>query len=154
MKQAPYKAPNFSLVADDDTRHKLEDYAGQWLVVYFYPEDDTPGCTIEACSIRDSYQDIQDLGAHIIGISMDTPESHRQFKQKYNLPFVLLSDPMGETIRAYEAWGKKMFGHEGILRKTFIIDPDGTVQKIYGRVTPAGHGSQIAKDLKQLQLAR
>ncbi len=154
MKKPPYIAPDFSLVSDSDTRVSLADYRDKWLVVYFYPEDDTPGCTIEACSIRDTFSEISDLDAEIVGISMDTPESHRQFKLKYKLPFTLLSDPMGETIRAYESWGKKMFGHEGIQRKTFIIDPDGVVQKIYGRVTPAGHGNQIASDIKQLQLSR
>ena len=148
----PYPAPNFSLVSSDDTRHNLGDYAGKWLVIYFYPKDDTPGCTVESCSLRDARTAIVALGAEIIGISMDTPESHEAFRNKFDLPFVLLSDPMGETIRAYGAWGKKMFGHEGILRKTFIIDPEGQVQKIYGRVTPLGHGEQIATDLKQLQL--
>lgn len=154
MKKPPYVAPEFSLVSDDDTRVNLRDYTGKWLVVYFYPEDDTPGCTIEACSIRDTYSDLVELNVEILGISMDTPQSHRQFKQKYALPFTLLSDPMGETIRAYESWGKKMFGNEGIQRKTFIIDPDGIIQKIYGRVTPLGHGSQIAQDVKKLQLSR
>jgi len=148
----PYPAPEFSLVSSDDTRRSLDDYVGKWLVVYFYPKDDTPGCTVEACSLRDARQQIIDLGADIVGISMDTPESHKSFRTKHDLPFSLLSDPMGETIRAYGAWGKKMFGKEGILRKTFIIDPEGQVQKIYARVTPLGHGEQIASDLKQLQL--
>lgn len=154
MKQAPYQAPDFSLVSDDDTRHRLADYRGEWLVLYFYPKDDTPGCTMEACSIRDSYAELQALNGRIVGVSMDTPEYHRQFKQKYDLPFTLLSDPMGETIRAYGAWGKKLFGREGILRKTFIIDPDGMIIKIYGRVTPAGHGDQIARQLGRLQSSR
>lgn len=150
----PYPAPDFSLVSSDDTRHSLDDYDGKWLVLYFYPKDDTPGCTLEACSLRDARSEITTLGAEIVGVSMDTPESHEAFRSKHDLPFVLLSDPMGETIRAYGAWGKKMFGHEGIIRKTFLIDPDGQVQKVYGRVTPVGHGEQIAGDLKQLQLLR
>lgn len=150
MKKAPYIAPDFSLISDSDTRRSLGDYSGSWLILYFYPADDTPGCTLEACSIRDAYSELTELQAEIVGISMDTPESHRKFKQKYELPFTLLSDPTGETIRAYEAWGKKMFGSEGILRKTFIIDPQGVIQKIYGRVTPVGHGGQIAGDLQQL----
>lgn len=150
----PYPAPNFSLVDSNDTRHDLSNYAGKWLVVYFYPKDDTPGCTAEACSLRDARDDIASLGAEVIGISMDTPKSHEAFRNKYDLPFVLLSDPMGETIRAYGAWGKKMFGREGILRKTFIIDPDGVVQKVYGRVTPIGHGEQIVAELQKLQSAR
>ena len=150
--KAPYPAVDFSLISSDDARHNLEDYKGKWLVLYFYPKDDTPGCTVEACSLRDARQEIADLGAEIVGVSMDTPESHDALRSKHDLPFVLLSDPMGETIRAYGAWGKKMFGREGILRKTFIIDPEGKVQKVYGRVTPLGHGKQIASDLKQLQL--
>lgn len=150
----PYPAPNFSLVGSDDTRHTLSDYAGKWLVLFFYPKDDTPGCTAEACSLRDAMQEIQSLGAEVVGVSMDEPTSHQVFREKYKLSFVLLSDPMGETIRVYGAWGKKMFGREGILRKTFIIDPEGKVQKVYGRVTPLGHGDQIVADLQKLQSAR
>lgn len=150
----PYPAPHFSLVDSNDNRHTLNDYAGKWVVVYFYPKDDTPGCTTEACSLRDARDELAALGAEVIGISMDTPQSHETFRNKYNLSFVLLSDPMGETIRSYGAWGKKMFGKEGILRKTFIIDPDGIVQKVYGRVTPLGHGEQIVAELQQLQSAR
>lgn len=150
----PYKAPDFSLVDSESVRHRLSDYQGTWLVVYFYPEDDTPGCTIEACSVRDAATDLLDRKVTVLGISMDTPESHNAFRKKYKLPFTLLSDPMGETIRAYGAWGKKMFGHEGILRKTFIINPDGQVVKVYGRVTPDGHGEQLIKDVTELQSAR
>ncbi len=152
--KTPYPALDFSLVGSDGNRHQLQDYRGTWLVLYFYPKDDTPGCTTEACSIRDSHDTLRDGNAKVIGISMDTPDEHQAFRKKYQLPFVLLSDPMGETIRAYGAWGKKMFGREGILRKTFLIDPDGMVQKVYGRVMPLGHGGQIVKDLVRLQSAR
>lgn len=155
MKQSPpYQAVDFSLVGSDDERHSLGDYKGSWLVLYFYPKDDTPGCTVEACSLRDSHNALTSLGATVIGISMDTPNEHKSFQKKYNLPFMLLSDPIGETIRSYGSWGKKMFGNEGILRKTFVIDPDGIVQKVYGKVTPLGHGDQIARDIKELQLLR
>lgn len=147
----PYKAADFSLIGSDDERHELKEYHGSWLVVYVYPEDDTPGCTVEACSIRDSHRELIDAGVRILGVSMDTPESHRAFRDKHNLPFVLLSDPTGAMIRAYGAWGKKMFGHEGIQRKTFIIDPEGVVQKVYGRVNPIGHGDQLLQDIRQLQ---
>ena len=150
MKQPPYNAPDFSLVGDDDNRHELSDYAGSWLVVYFYPKDDTPGCTMQACSIRDSYAEFISRNVPVVGISMDTPKRHKSFKKRYNLPFVLLSDPTGEVIRSYGAWGKKMFGKEGILRKTFIIDPSGVIQKVYGRATPAGHGEAILRDLDTL----
>lgn len=150
----PYPAPHFSLVDSDNKRHELTDYQGTWLVLYFYPADDTPGCTTEACSIRDAATNLLDLKMTVLGVSMDTPESHDAFRKKYNLPFTLLSDPMGETIRAYGAWGKKMFGNEGILRKTFIINPGGKVVKVYGRVTPVGHGEQLMQDIAELQSAR
>lgn len=152
MNEIPYHAPDFSLQdsATGKTR-TLTDYKGKWLVLYFYPKDDTPGCTTEACSLRDARDDITDLGAVVVGISMDEPSLHEKFKTKYKLNFSLLSDPDAVAIRAYGAWGKKMFGREGILRKTFIIDPDGMVQKVYGRVTPLGHGNQVVDELKKLQ---
>lgn len=151
MRQAPYSAPDFLLKDSDGKLHSLKDYAGKWLVLYFYPKDDTPGCTVEACSLRDARDDIADLGAEVIGISMDDATSHEKFKAKHSLNFTLLSDPDRTTIDAYGAWGKKMFGKEGILRRTFIIDPKGTVVKVYGRVTPLGHGEQIVQELKRLQ---
>lgn len=153
MTNIPYSAPDFSLVGDDDARHGLADYRGGWVVLYFYPKDDTPGCTIEACSLRDAHTDLQKNGVVVVGVSMDTPDDHRAFKIKHKLDFTLLSDPDGATIRAYGAWGKKMFGIEGIQRKTFIIDPQGQVRKIYGRVTPLGHGEQIHRDIVALQIA-
>lgn len=153
MKQTPYPAPNFSLADSTGATHNLADYAGSWLVLYFYPKDDTPGCTAEACSLRDARDDLTALGAQVVGVSKDGPSDHDAFKAKYNLNFQLLSDPEGEVIAAYGAWGKKMFGVEGILRKTFIIDPSGTVRKVYGRVTPVGHGQQVVKDLQKLQFA-
>ncbi|MBP7760794.1 peroxiredoxin [Candidatus Saccharibacteria bacterium] len=149
-KFTPYTAPTFSLIGDDDHRYELSDYRGQWLVFYFYPKDDTPGCTIEACSLRDAHDNLQSNGVKVVGVSMDSPDEHRAFKAKYELSFTLLSDLMGETIRTYGAWGKKMFGVEGILRKTFLIDPEGIVRKVYGRVTPLGHGDKVLADLKTL----
>ena len=146
MKQAPV----FTLPDHVGKIHQLADYAGKWVVLYFYPKDDTPGCTAEACSIRDVNSEFEEMGVEVFGISMDTPEDHATFKKKYNLPFTLLSDPMGATIRDYDAWGKKMFGREGILRKTYIIDAAGVVQKVYGRVTPTAHGEEVLKDLRQL----
>lgn len=151
MKQAPYKAPDFSLTDSDGKVHSLADYAGKWLVLYFYPKDDTPGCTTEACSLRDARDDIAALGAEVVGVSMDDASAHEKFKAKHSLNFTLLSDPDRKVIDAYGAWGKKMFGNEGILRRTFIIDPSGTVVKVYGRVTPLGHGDQVVRDLKTLQ---
>lgn len=151
MIQAPYPAPDFSLTDSTGAKHTLADYAGGWLVLYFYPKDDTPGCTAEACSLRDARDDLTALGAQVVGVSKDGPSDHDAFKAKHNLNFQLLSDPEGEVIAAYGAWGKKMFGVEGILRKTFIIDPSGTVRKVYGRVTPVGHGEQVVADLRKLQ---
>jgi len=147
----PYPAPDFSLKDSEGTTRQLQDFKGKWLVLYFYPKDDTPGCTIEACSLRDARDELITLGAEIIGVSKDDASSHEKFKQKHTLHFTLLSDPEGKVIDAYGAWGKKMFGMEGILRKTFIIDPKGMVVKVFGRVTPAGHGDQVIAALKTLQ---
>lgn len=151
MIETPYPAPDFSLKDDDGNIHNLADYKGKWLVLYFYPKDDTPGCTVEACSLRDARDDITALGAEVVGISADDATSHEKFKAKHTLNFTLLSDPDHTAMNAYGAWGKKMFGKEGILRKTFIIDPRGTVQKVYGRVTPLGHGEQVVEELEHLQ---
>ena len=145
------KAADFSLTDQDGVTKTLQDYAGKWLVLYFYPKDDTPGCTVEACSLRDANDELIDLGANVVGISKDDTDSHRKFKAKHKLNFTLLSDPEGKTIEAYGAWGKKMFGKEGILRKTFIINPEGEIVKTYGRVTPLGHGDQVIKDLQEQQ---
>jgi len=153
MKEVPYPAPEFTLPGSNGSSHSLADYKGKWVVLYFYPEDDTPGCTVEACSFRDARDTLAEMGAEIIGISKDEPSSHEKFKEKYSLNFVLLTDTDGEVINKYGAWGKKMFSHEGILRKTFIINPEGQVVKVYGRVTPVGHGEQVIAELKKLQQA-
>ena len=151
MQEVPYKAPQFSLNDSEGKNITLDSLAGKWVVLYFYPKDDTPGCTTEACSLRDARDDIATLGAEILGVSKDEASSHEKFKAKHSLNFKLLSDPEGVVIDAYGAWGKKMFGKEGILRKTFIIDPQGNVRKVYGRVTPLGHGDQVVAELKKLQ---
>jgi len=122
-------------------------------VLYFYPKDDTPGCTTEACSLRDAATELSELDADVVGVSADDTKSHEKFVAKYHLNFTLLSDPGKKVIEAYGAWGKKMFGKEGIVRKTFIISPDGQVVKAYGRVTPLGHGEQVVDELKRLQKA-
>lgn len=153
MKPTPYDAPDFSVQDTEGKNHTLGDYKGQWLVLYFYPKDDTPGCTVEACSLRDARDDIAALNASILGVSRDDAASHEKFKAKHTLNFTLASDPDKKTIEAYGAWGKKMFGQEGILRRTFIINPEGKVVKAYGRVTPLGHGEQIVEELKKQQVA-
>lgn len=147
----PYPAPDFSLYDTDGVVRKLSDYKDQWLVLYFYPKDDTPGCTIQACSLRDARDDIAALGAQVVGVSMDDAPLHEKFKTKHSLNFTLLSDPDRKAITAYGAWGKKMFGREGILRKTFIISPKGEVVKVFGRATPLGHGEAVIKELQRLQ---
>ena len=151
MITTPYPAPQLSLPDTNGIIHTIEQYIGQWVVLYFYPKDATPGCTIEACSLRDSRDDIADLGAVIIGVSRDDAASHDKFKSKHSLNFTLLVDADKTAMEAYGAWGKKQFGQEGVLRKTYIIDPKGQVVKVYGRVTPLGHGKQIVDELKRLQ---
>jgi len=149
--EIPYPAPDFSLPDLEGKVHTLKEYAGKWVIFYFYPKDDTPGCTAEACSLRDARDTLAEMGAEIIGVSKDDANSHEKFKARHSLNFTLLTDTDRQAIEAYGAWGKKMFGQEGILRKTFIIDPNGQVVKVYGRVTPMGHGDQVIADLKSLQ---
>lgn len=144
------KAKDFSLKDQDGNLKTLSDFRGQWLVLYFYPKDDTPGCTVQACSLRDANDELLALGAQVVGVSKDDGDSHQRFRAKHQLNFTLLSDPEAKMIEAYGAWGKKMFGKEGILRKTFLINPKGDIVKTYGRVTPLGHGEQVVSDLKQL----
>lgn len=130
---------------------QLADFKGRWIVLYFYPKDDTPGCTTQACSLRDARDTLAAMGADIIGVSKDEASSHEKFKQKHSLNFTLLTDTDGTVLNAYGAWGKKMYGREGILRKTFIINPAGDVVKVYGRANPIGHGEAIIEALKELQ---
>ena len=151
MQQTPYLAPQFSLPNETGQSHSLSDYKGKWVVLYFYPKDDTPGCTVEACSLRDARDDLAALGAEVVGVSKDDASAHEKFKAKHSLNFTLLTDKDGSVIEQYGAWGKKMFGQEGILRRTFIINPNGDVVKVYGRVTPLGHGNQVISELKTLQ---
>lgn len=153
MKQAPYDAPDFTLLNQDGDSVSLADFTGKWLVLYFYPKDNTPGCTAEACSMRDARDELLELGAHVVGVSMDDAPSHKRFMADHRLNFALLSDPTRSAIEAYGAWGDKMLGRQGVLRKTFIINPSGQVVKVYGRVTPQGHGDQIITDLCELQRA-
>lgn len=151
MKKPPYPAPAFTLPASDGKLYSLVDLKGSWVVLFVYPKDQTPGCTVEACSFRDSYDELLARDAIILGLSKDDEKSHKAFESKHDLPFPLLSDVSGNSIKAYDAWGKKMFGKEGILRRTYIINPEGDVVKVYGRVTPLGHAQDVLKDLALLQ---
>jgi thioredoxin-dependent peroxiredoxin len=148
------KAPDFTLADQNNALHSLTDYAGKWVVLYFYPKDDTPGCTTEACSFRDEYDYLQDQGIIVLGVSKDSVKSHAKFAEKFKLHFPLLSDETHEMIDAYGAWGlKKFMGREfmGTIRKTFIIDPSGNIAKEYPKVTPKEHIGEILKDLKELE---
>lgn len=151
MKQPPYPAPDFSLPNQAGDIVSLSDFDGKWLVLYVYPRDDTPGCTVEACSMRDNHTELIAHGIQVVGVSRDSTDSHSTFAQKHDLKFDLLADVDGTTIKSYGAWGKKMFGKEGIQRKTFVINPSGQVVKVYGRVTPVGHGEQVLSYIKNLQ---
>ncbi len=143
-------APDFSLPDQNGVIHRLSQYKGSWVVIYFYPKDDTPGCTKEACGFRDSYDQFQDKNIIILGISKDTVSSHDRFVRKYSLPFPILSDPDAIGIGLYGAWGKKKFmgrEFEGVLRNTVLIRPDGTVGKIFRSVTPATHAQEILQEM-------
>lgn len=150
------QAPDFNLPDQNIQPHKLSDYAGKWLILYFYPKDDTPGCTTEACSFRDNLEGLKKEGVEVVGVSKDTVSSHEKFVNKYNLNFTLLADPQIEIIKAYGAWGKKKFmgkEFEGTLRTTFLINPEGKIVKVYEGVKPQDHALQIENDFKSLSNA-
>ena len=145
-------APDFSLQDENETVHQLSDYRGKPVVLYFYPKDDTPGCTTEACAFRDDYAAYTDAGVVILGVSPDDPKSHLKFKKKYNLPFVLLADIEHKVCELYGVWGvKKFMGKEyyGVLRTTFLIGPDGKILKVFEGVKPNGHSVEVMGALKQ-----
>lgn len=131
---------------------RLENYVGKKIILYFYPKDNTPGCTTEACNIRDNYSDLAAKGFIVIGVSADSEKSHQKFIAKYELPFTLISDPEKKILKAYGAWGmKKMYGkeYEGILRKTFVINENGMILKIFNKVDTKNHTSQILQALEE-----
>lgn len=139
-------APDFTLTSDEGKEITLSRFRGQKVVLYFYPKDDTPGCTKEACSFRDDYSLFTMKGAAVLGVSPDNAASHQKFRAKYSLPFYLLSDPDHAVASLYGAWGeKKMYGrsYEGILRSTFIIDEEGKVLKVFANVKPEGHAQEV-----------
>ena len=144
-------APEFSLPADDCTTVTLADLRGKSVVLYFYPKDDTSGCTTEACEFRDSWKDVQQSGAVVLGVSPDPVTSHQKFKQKYRLPFPLLADTDHRVADAYGAWGEKsMYGrkYRGILRTTFLIDPAGRIARVFEKVRPEGHAAEVLAALQ------
>ncbi len=144
-------APDFVLMDETGEMRKLSDFSGKDVVLYFYPKDDTPGCTTEACNFRDDYSAFDKAGVVILGVSPDSPASHAKFKAKYNLPFPLLADEEHKVCVMYGAWGKKqMYGreYEGVLRTTYLIGKDGKIKKVFEKVKPAEHSAEIMAILK------
>jgi peroxiredoxin Q/BCP len=145
-------APNFSLSDETGAVRNLTDFKGQTIVLYFYPKDDTPGCTTEACNFRDNYSAYQEAGVIILGVSPDSSKSHAKFKQKFDLPFSLLADVEHQVCEAYGVWAQKKFmGREymGVLRTSFVIDPDGLVKKVFENVKPAEHSAEVLAVVKE-----
>ena len=142
-------APEFELPDQNSQLHSLEDYRDQWVVLYFYPKDETPGCTTEACEFRDNIFAYRDLNAQILGVSLDDVESHKSFAEKHGLPFPLLADVDGTVATAYGV-KTRMLGMTVAKRQTFIVGPDGTITKHYEKVDPAEHSRQVLADLKTL----
>jgi len=148
------KAPAFSLPSDDGETVSLAELKGKPVVLYFYPKDDTPGCTVEACEFRDSWADVRKTGAVVLGVSPDGLKDHQKFRAKFKLPFPLLADEDHAVAEAYGAWGEKsMYGrkYQGILRTTFLIGPDGTIARVFEKVKPKGHAAEVLAAIKELK---
>jgi thioredoxin-dependent peroxiredoxin len=145
-------APDFTLMDESGKTRKLSEYSNQWVLLYFYPKDDTPGCTTEACSFRDDYSAYQKAGITILGVSPDSPKSHAKFKEKYALPFTLLADEEHKVCELYQVWGiKKMMGREyyGVYRTTFLINPKGIITQVFEGVKPAEHSAEVLAAFKK-----
>lgn len=139
-------APDFELLDDTNVSRKLSDFRGKKVVLYFYPADDTPGCTKEACNFRDDYSAYENANIQILGVSPDTVKSHVKFKQKFQLPFPLLADEGHKVCDLYGVWGPKKFmgkEYEGVLRTTFLIDENGKIVKVFEKVRPAEHSAEV-----------
>lgn len=149
-------APDFTLPDQSGVLHTLSAYRGSWLILYFYPKDDTPGCTMEACEFRDNFVHFEKLHGRVFGISVDSVKKHQKFATKFALPFTLLSDESKDVVKKYGVWAKKKFmgrEYEGIVRTTFLVDPTGKIAKIYEKVKPPGHAEVVKKDLQLLSEA-
>ena len=145
------KAPAFKLPDQTGAIHQLKDHLGKWVLVYFYPKDDTPGCTAEACSLRDNFPKFKKINTVVLGVSVDPVKKHEKFATKYNLPFTLLADEDKQMVEKYGVWAEKsMYGRKymGTLRTSFLIDPTGKIAKIYEGVKPATHAEEVLADLK------
>lgn len=148
------KAPAFTLPDSEGKSHKLADFKKRWLVLYFYPKDDTSGCTAQACSFRDQLPDFEALDAAVVGISPDDAESHARFQTKHQLPFLLLADPGKEALEAYGVWQEKsMYGRKymGVIRTTYLIDPKGVVAHRWDKVKVPGHAEQVRDTIRSLR---
>jgi thioredoxin-dependent peroxiredoxin len=143
-------APEFTLPDQQGTPRRLSDYRGKWVVLYFYPKDETPGCTKEACAFRDDWQALTALNAQVIGVSLDDSQSHAQFASKHRLPFLLLADASGEVVERYGAMMNLVL-MKLAKRHTFVIAPDGKVAQVYRHVDPGGHSREIIQFLKQVK---
>ncbi|GIW69428.1 MAG: peroxiredoxin [Patescibacteria group bacterium] len=146
-------APDFALTDQYGKMRNLSEFLGKWLLLYFYPKDNTPGCTTEACSIRDIWDDFKKLGIEVVGISTDSVESHKKFAEKHNLPFTLLSDPDKEAVQKYGVWGIKSFMGKSFLgtrRTSFLINPQGKIEKVYEKVNPQRHAEEVLQDIQAL----
>jgi peroxiredoxin Q/BCP len=143
-------APDFSLEGSDGKRHSLREFKGKYVVLYFYPKDNTPGCTIEANEFNRNLSRIRELGAEVVGVSKDDLKSHGKFKEKYDLKFLLLSDPESEVIKAYDAYGDRGIFGMGTLRNTYVIDRAGKLAKTYEKVSPKGHASEVIEFLESV----
>ena len=146
MLEIGNKAPDFTLTDQDGNLHRLSDYGGKKLVLYFYPKDDTPGCTKEACSFRDNFSVLKEKGIEVLGVSADDESSHEKFRQKYKLPFNLLADIDKEVIEKYGVWVEKnMYGKKkwGIARRTFLIDEDGRISHIFKKIKTEIHADEV-----------
>jgi peroxiredoxin Q/BCP len=153
MLEKGSEAPDFILSDQFGNNHTLSDYRGQWVVLYFYPKDMTPGCTIEACNFRDDFPDFQKLNTIILGISKDSIKRHAKFADKYKLPFSLLSDIYGEVCEKYDVWKEKsLYGKSfmGIVRSSFLINRQGKIAQVYSKVKVKDHATELLNDLKIL----
>lgn len=152
MLKAGDKAPAFSLRSDTGESIALKDLKGKPVVLYFYPKDDTSGCTVEACEFRDSWREVKKSGAVVLGLSPDSVDSHQKFRMKYSLPFPLLADQGHKVAEVYGAWGEKsMYGrkYRGILRTTFLIGKDGRIARVFEKVKPKGHAAEVLAALNE-----
>ena len=154
MLEENTKAPSFELNDKDGKKYSLSDFAGQKIVLYFYPKDNTPGCTRQACAFAAAYEDFKTLNVPVIGISKDSEASHRKFAEKHGLPFILLSDPELEAIKAYDVWQeKKLYGKVsmGVVRTTYIIDENGVIIKAMPKVKPDTNAAEVLEYLKSVK---